>query len=125
MVGAFIYSRLANQTSAQNRVYPGILPQTPTFPAVTYQQISAVGSHAMGADSPLTTVRVQVDSWAKTYAEARTLAGEVAARLKRFRGLSGSIEVLDVLLDNELETYESTSQTRRILQDFTLFISNN
>ena len=74
--GAVIFARLANGTTAQSRVYPLLLPQSPTFPAVTYQQISALPMHAMGKDGSVVRVRVQVNSWGKTYAEARTLAGE-------------------------------------------------
>jgi hypothetical protein len=121
--GPFLFGRLTNSTTAASRVYPLILPQSPTFPAVTYQQISAVRMHAMGQDSPLVRVRVQVDSWGKTYAEARTLAAEVEARLKRHSGQYGAVKVHDVLLDNELELYDSDTQTRRVSQDYTLFLS--
>jgi hypothetical protein len=120
--GAFIFARLNGSTAAANRVYPLLLPQQPTYPAVTYQQISSVASHAMGQDSPLTRLRVQVNSWGKTYAEARALATEVEARLKRFRGQAGSVTVLDVLRDNELETIEGDGLIRRIIQDYTVFI---
>jgi hypothetical protein len=121
--GAVVSARLNGNTGAANRIYPQILPEAPTYPAVTYQQISAVRTHAMGKDGPIIRVRVQVNSWGKTYAEARTLAGQVEGRLSRFRGLVGSIEVHDVFLDNELETYDSDAQVRRIIQDFTIHIS--
>ena len=63
---------------------------------------------------------MQLNLWGTTYAEARTLAGEVLARLSRYWDSS----VTDVLLDNELETYESESQTRRVIQDYTLFLTS-
>lgn len=121
--GAVIFGLLANSTTAGARVYPLILPQQPTYPAVTYQQISSVPMHAMGRDGAVTRVRVQVNSWGRTYADARTLASEVEARLSRFQGLGSGVNVLDVLRDNEIETYESDTQTRRVIQDYTLFLS--
>lgn len=123
--GAVVFARLANQTTAATRVYPLLLPQQPTFPAVTYQQVSATRTHAMGQDGPIIRVRVQVNCWGKTYAEARALAGEVEQQLSRYRGEAGGAKVLDVLLDSDTEGYESESQTRRVMQDYTLFLSTN
>jgi hypothetical protein len=100
------------------------MPQDGTLPAVTYQQIGAgVRMHAMGQDGQVLRVRMQVNVWGSTYAEARTLAGEVAGRLSRFRGAVGVVQVLDILLDNELDTYESDSNARRVIQDYTLFLT--
>lgn len=121
--GAFLFARLSTHTSAGNRVYPLLLPQQATFPAVTYQQVSAVRTHAMGGDSPIVRVRMQVNSWGSTYATARTLAGEVESRINRFRGIAGGVNVLDVLLDNDVETYESETQLRRVMQDYTILLT--
>ena len=122
--GAAVFGRLTGQTTAGSRVYPLVLPQQPTYPAVTYQQISAVRLHEMGQDAGVIRVRVQVNAWGKTYAEARTLAGEVETRLSRFRGVVGGVTVLDVVLDNEVDmAYESETQSRRVTQDYTLFIN--
>lgn len=123
--GAAIFARLASATSAGTRVYPHILPQSPTYPAVTYQQVSAVRTHAMGNTGPVVRVRMQVNLWGRTYAEARTLASETLARLGRFADTIGTTRVLDVLLDNEFDTYESETQTRRVVQDYTLLITAN
>ncbi|HEX7119397.1 MAG TPA: DUF3168 domain-containing protein [Longimicrobiales bacterium] len=120
--GAVIFSRLVNQTAAGSRIFPLVLPQDATFPAVTYQQISSVRTHAMGQDGAIIRVRVQINSWGRSYAEARTLAGEVETQLSRFKGTVGGTRVLDVLLDNEIETYESETQARRVIQDFTFLL---
>jgi hypothetical protein len=123
--GAVVFARLANSTSAGSRIYPLLLPQQPTLPAVTYQQVSAVRTHAMGQDVPVVRVRAQVNAWGKTYAEARTLANETLTRLARFKGVVGAVQVLDVLADNEMESYESDTQTRRVILDFSLFLRNS
>jgi hypothetical protein len=120
---AVVFERLKDATTAGKRIYPLLLPQEPTYPAITFQQISSIPLHAMGQDAPLLRVRVQVNSWGRTYAESRTLAGEVEGRLSRYRGPVGTVQVLDVLLDNELEGYEAESQSRRVIQDYTIFIA--
>lgn len=121
-MSAPIFALLVNQTDAGSRVYPQVLPQEPTYPAVTYQQVSAVPLRAMGADGSVLRVRVQVNCWGKTYAEALSLAGAVEARMSRFSGEAGGVTVLDTLLDSSLERYELESNTRRVIQDYTIFI---
>jgi hypothetical protein len=120
-----VFDRLFGETGAEDRVYSLVLPQNPAYPAISFQQISATRTHAMGSDGPLVRVRVQVNSWGRTYADARTLAGEVLTRLNRFKGESGGIQVLDVLLDNELDTYEMDADVRRVVQDYTIFVEES
>ena len=121
--GEVIVSRLANATAAAGRIYPAILPQNPTYPAITYQEISSVRTHAMGQDGPMTRVRAQVNVWATSHAEARAVANQVANSLSRYWATIGATRVLDVLLDNDMTFYESETQTRRVTQDYTLFLT--
>lgn len=123
--GEFIFARLSGATSAESRVYPLLLPDAPTFPALTYHEVSAVRTHAMGQDAGLLRVRVQLNAWGDTYAAARALGNEVAARLSRFRGTASGQTVLDVLLDNEMMTYDSETNSRRVIQEYTLFLTTN
>lgn len=121
--GAVVFGLLANQTTAAERVYPLLLPESPTMPALSYQQVSAVQTHAMGTSGAPWRIRLQLDVWGRTYADVRGLAAEAFARLNRYRGSVAGVEVLDVLLDNERETYEMDVDLRRVTQDYTLFLS--
>lgn len=120
MVGKVLFGRLGS-TSAGSRVYPLLLPQDATFPAVTYQQISRTQEHAYGVEAGVLSVRVQVDSWAESYAAARSLADEVAAALSRYNGTINGVTVRDIVLDNERELYEETG-IRRVWQDYVIYI---
>jgi hypothetical protein len=124
MTGQFIFARLSGETSAGNRVYPMVIPQDGTFPAVVYQQISENRTHLFGADAPVKRVRVQVSSFAQTYAAAQELSAEVEARLSRFRGEAGGVTAVDSFLDNTLSNYESDTGVYRVIQDFTVHITN-
>jgi hypothetical protein len=124
-VGTVIVTLLQGVTAAGSRIYPQILPQDVTYPAISYTEVSAIRTHAMGTDSPVVRVRVQVDAWAVTYADSRAVANQVATALSRYRGQVGSVIVRDVLLDNEDSSYEAESQTRRVSQDYTFYISNS
>ena len=121
--GAVVFALLSGKTDAVS-VTPLILPQEPSYPAITYQQVSAVPVHGMGQDAALLRARVQVDSWGDTYAEARALASAVKAVLNRFRGPAAGVTVLDVLLNNEMDLYEGDTQTRRVMQDYTLLLQS-
>lgn len=121
-VGGFLYSRLKDQTTAGSRIYPLHLPQDSTYPAISYQQISTIRTHRFGQDGSVIRVRVQLNCWGKTYADVQTLAGEVESRLSRFRGTEAGVEVLDVLQDSVTEGYESATQTRRVIQEYTIFV---
>jgi hypothetical protein len=68
-------------------------------------------------DADVQRVRVQVDCWGKTHAEVHPLAGQVEGQLSRFSGMAGGVEVLDTLLDQERESYESDTQLRRVSHD--------
>ena len=118
MVGRVIVARLAPAA-----VYPLVLPQDPTLPAVTYRVISTIRQHAFGADSSIIETRVQVDSWGKTYTEARALGDEVITALSRFSGTVSGVVVHDIALDNEQELFEDDTDTRRISQDYIVFYS--
>lgn len=120
MIGAAIFALLSPTTLAETRVYPLQRPQGSELPAITYQVISTTPLHAFARDAGVFTVRVQVDSWAETYIGARQLANEVRGILSRWRGAAGQTEILDVLMDNELETAEGS--TKRILQDYRIYV---
>jgi hypothetical protein len=128
MVGKAMYARLAAVAGVSNlvgtRIYALRLPQNVTYPAIRYQQISAVRESAMGADTGDVTARMQVDSFAATYAGAQALAKQVRLALARWGGTAGGIVVEHVFIANELDRFEpevledGTSGVPRVLQDY-------
>jgi hypothetical protein len=63
------------------RVYSGILPQDPTYPAVTIQPITENDNNALASLPALRWARLQIDSWAETYAEAKDLHDKICVAL--------------------------------------------
>jgi hypothetical protein len=52
-----------------NRITPAVLPKNPTFPAITFQQIS--DRTTVNLDGSATNVvRIEIDCWAQTYLAA-------------------------------------------------------
>ena len=104
------------------RVYPLLLPQDPTYPAIRYQQITGTRESAMGSDVGLVEATEQVDSYDSTYAGARVLAEAVRAALQRFRGTVAGVVISDVfVLEGPLDLYEEAVKIYRVQQDFTVW----
>ena len=104
------------------RVYPGLLPPQPTYPAVTYAIVSDVPEHAMGTDPGTKTARVQTTVWSLSYKAAKDCADQVVAALSRYRHASAPT-ITDVLMDNQLDTYDDTVRAHGVVTDFRVFYS--
>ena len=124
-VEAAIKSRLGGygglSALVASRVYPLHLPQRPTLPAVTYQRIDGPREHAMGADPGLAHPRIQVDSWAASYASAKAVATQVRGALQRWRGTAAGVEVLAIYLESDQDDYEPETKQWRVRQDWTVW----
>jgi len=67
------------------RVYPMQVPQRPTLPAVTYQQISRRPVHVKpGVIRPIVAVRMQFDVLATSYSDVDAVAGQLRSALYGF-----------------------------------------
>lgn len=114
-------------TVAGDRIYPQILPQKPTFPAITFNQVSGVRERDLCGPTGRTKPRITINAWAERYADARALADQIRVGLSGFKGTIGDspgTTVDDLILDNEFDQYEDEAGTKgvhRVLQDY--FIS--
>jgi hypothetical protein len=110
------YAGLIALTST--RIYPLIMPQNPTLPAVTYQRIDGPRESAFSAEMGLAHPRIQVDSWAKTYAGAKAVATQVRTALQRWSSEAVDPVVLDCLLESDGDEYEPDANIYRVRQDW-------
>ena len=111
---------------ANARIYADKLPQSPTLEAITFKHISAQRTHAFGSDPGSVMARFQLDAWGSTWTESRDLADAIRGNgagnaFSRFRGTQDSTVVDDILLDNELATFEDESGTYRTTQDYLIW----
>lgn len=108
------------------RIYAPHLPQRVVLEAIAFRLISAPRVHAFGSDPGLVESRWQVDAWGKTYEEARDLGDAIRGNgagnaFSRFKGTLDSTVVQDVLLDNEIPTFEDASGSFRNMQDYMIW----
>lgn len=99
------------------RLYPLVLPNGPTYPAVTYRRIDGERFSALASDTGLAHPTLELDSWAKTYEGARAVAAELMTALKRQSWTAAGINVRDALLvgDEDLVEDDVTDAGRTVV----------
>jgi hypothetical protein len=101
-------SAVTNITST--RIYVGILPQSPTYPAITIQPITFDPDNAVAEENSLKRDRIQIDCWGETYADADGLyrVAISALNLNQFSGTGYRIGSLNVMPSGGYRYEEST-----------------
>lgn len=120
---ATIQGTSAISTLVSSRVYPSLLPQSPTLPALTYGQVSAVRVRDLTGPAGKSRHRISISCWASTYAGARALADAVRQSIDGFQGWWRDTFVGSVTLDNEFDLHEEGAGpvdvgVHRVVQDY-------
>ena len=105
----------------ENRIYPLILPDVVTYPAVTFQMISGVDDHCISEDPDSTEARIQFTAWGKTAADVRNVQAQIKAAFKDFSGImggAGGVNVGHVLQVGKFDGYDDETKTFWRTQDF-------
>lgn len=122
-----VLARLSGEPSitslVSTRIYANVLKQDVVYPALSYSVISRVHEHCFNSDPGNVRLRLQIDCWAKQYAEAMSVAIAVKNTLSRWRGQQTNYFVEDCLIDNWTDYFddESNQRVHRISMDFILF----
>lgn len=92
-------------TGADSRLYPAIIPQDGTVPAITYQQISGNRDHTMDGPSGYTDSRYQLICWASHYNEAKKLFEAVRIFFDGFHATVLNRRIQYVQFENEIDRF--------------------
>lgn len=124
-IEAALYTRLTTHSGTAalvaTRVYPNVLPQAGTRPAVTYRRISGTREHAMGSDPGNVLSRFQVDCWADSYTGMIALWTQVFSALSRYRATVGSEVIDDIYAGAPMDLYEDEKNLHRRMTDFMIW----
>jgi hypothetical protein len=104
--------------AASTRIYPTALPQKPSFPAATYNVISATRSPTMQHGDVLPSKRLQIDAWGSSFADAQELGEAIRVALDGYRGDMGDTTVAAIFADTERTSYESEPKLYRVSRDY-------
>lgn len=115
VIRAKLIANTALATLVGQRIYPMKLPQTPTYPAITYQRVAGGHQGDIGVSSP----DFQFDCWASGYSEAETLSKTICAALERESFISNGYEIIKCTLTRTpMDLYDSTVGKYRVSLDF-------
>lgn len=106
------------------RMYPEILPQMPTLPAITYQVVSEWRRPTLHGTDGLPRVRVQMDCWANTSLEARSVADAVREAIDGFAGLMGGspgADISGIFAANSFSSYDPDAKMYRVSRDYMIW----
>lgn len=125
MEGALIGLLLADAPIAAvvgTRVYPVRRPQGVPYPSIVMTRVSGNPGYADDGEIGLQHARVQIDSQALTYTEAKNLAQLVRARLSAFAGVHDGVTFSYIMLDEERDLTETGANVPeypvRVAMDF-------
>lgn len=83
MIIPYLIAQILNQTTAGNRVYPLMIPQEGTFPAIRLSHTSLTGDNSKSPMSCLDTSAVQISVFASSYREGREIAEKIRELIDR------------------------------------------
>ena len=85
------------------RVYPLVLPQGVSYPAIRLQRISTARSQYRGLDgrAAYASPRMQIDAYALTHGQAIAVAQAVYQLLEGFYGTVGGLRIDAIGIDDE------------------------
>lgn len=113
-----LYAAMAGDTAIAaivgTRIYPLKLPQGPTYEAVSYQRISSTG---VNGNTALRESRWQFSCWGDTYEKATALAAAVKALFEGYTNTTSTPGIKMALVVNELDNYDDTVKTYRVIVD--------
>lgn len=89
------------------RIYPVIVPEGATFPAVVYQRIdTARNANTFDNSAELPVARMQITCWAENFADVVSLQVAVQNVLAGFHGLADDTTVQACLVSDMRDTWE-------------------
>ena len=105
-----IHTILTSESAITNivatRVYPVVIPQGGTIPAVTYQRISTPRIWDLDGPDGMATPRMQLNCWGTSYSSASSLSNAVRGVLDNYSGTADSVVIHQVALEDEGDLFE-------------------
>jgi len=120
-----LYSKLAADSGVSalvsTRIYPLLVPQDASLPAIAYQRISGPRDHAHDGATGLALARVQVTCLGSSYDETKDVSEAVRAAIDGGAGTWGSTTVGACLLENERDEWATPFDKSTVQMDFMIW----
>ena len=105
------------------RIYPEIMSESVTYPAISYTRISTVPWQILTGVATFTQVRIQIDCWASSYSGVKALASAMKNAIHGVRALgSVDIEHCFMVSQQDLSQIDGDREDRRVSMDFMVYL---
>lgn len=104
-VRAKLVSDSSVTTLVGTRIYPSILPQNPTLPAIRYETGIQRPAHKLSGGAGFATSTVSIDIFAVSHIEAYNVQQAIRESLQGWSGTANSTEMVSVNVVNIREDY--------------------
>ena len=108
-----LYAMLANATEADERVYPLVAPDNVALPYIIYHCVASRPETVLSGRTDLVNTRMQVDVYARTYAQAQSIRAAVG-------NLMDGWTVQNVLI-LAAEFFEADTRLHRVSIDYSIW----
>jgi hypothetical protein len=129
-VESWIYSRLTGFAGLSalvgTRLYPSVLPENPTYPAISYRRIDApnVAQTHEATPAGLARPRFQFDCWGTTATSAKAVGEQVRLALEGYQNKAANPRIDGIILaDRRDGPRETGSNLYRDILDFFIWHS--
>ena len=92
---------------ANSRVYPLVMPEKGTIPAIVYIRIASTPENTLNGGATIDQIRFQVDTYANTYAEAKSLSASVRTAMES-ASFKGTLQTDQDLFEPDVKLYRVT-----------------
>jgi len=103
------------------RIFPVMIPQDSAYPLITYQRISGLRDTVMEGPSGFAHPRMQIDSYAKTYAGAKELAGAVRQALYGKTYFGDGVRIGSIVMLSDSDFFEPAIGCHRVSADYMIW----
>lgn len=94
------------------RIYFDVMPDNPTYPAVTIQKLGGASARGPVKNPGLESAQMQVSVWARSRADTVVIDKQVRAAIDRVRQvLLDGVWVSDCFYESDVDLYDSETKT--------------
>lgn len=119
MIEQAVYARLAGDAAVAAlvaaRIYPSILPQNPTLPAISYSRVSRSDPYSLSGRSDLRHIVLEINAWAETYAGSKALAQAIEDAMD-----ADGLDIKAVQITDQ-DLYESDTKIYRVFAEYSIW----
>lgn len=102
------------------RIYPLVLPQKPTYPAMTYQTVAGAPDMTLTGESGLVKDLFQVDAYGATYAAVKGLARAIRTALNGKQFTVSTVQISSIVMKSSRDLSEPDINIFRVSMDFSI-----